>query len=252
MIWYNLFMKNILLSIFLSSLLFSATAEQVEQYLSVSYSEEQLIELEEQFSLMQNNLNRDENNVSTYDMELLPIRFREYLQKELSEDEMGDIIKAYRKVLLMRFISAQNDPEYDPKLAESYAKRMEQDADAATRLELAEKIGNALYGKEDIGILFDNLMVPLMQNAPGGSKIDDGSLKKSRENYIKMMEETGRIETIYATKDFTVEELDTLLKIVESPALQHESRAVFGATAYALKAFFLSISSRYDLSKHQR
>ncbi len=247
-------MNKILLSILLlSTLLFSATAVQVEQYLSVSYSEEQLIELEEQFSVMQNNLNsRDEDASTTYDMQMLPIRFREYLQKNLSEDEMDEIIQQYRNMLLIRFISVQNDSEYDPVLAESYVKRIEKDSDAAVRIELAEKIGEALYKKESIGILFDNLMKPLMQNSIGGAKIDEKSMEQSRENYIKMMLETGRIETIYATRDFTVEELDELLKIVSTPTMEHESKAVFGATAYALKEFFLSIANRYDLSKHQR
>jgi hypothetical protein len=246
-------MNKILLTILLSALLFSATPEQVEQYLSVSYSEEQLLELEKQFSIMQNNLNSsDENTSSTYDMQMLPIRFREYLQKNLSGDEMDKIIKQYRNVLLMRFISAQNDSEYDPKLAESYAKRIEKDSDAAVRIELAEKIGEALYKKDSIGILFDNLMKPLMQNSIGGEKINEESMKQSRENYIKMMMETGRIETIYATKDFTVEELDELLNIVNTSTMERESKAVFGATAYALREFFLSIANRYDLSKHQR
>ena len=246
-------MKKLLYPILLSTLLFSATPEQVERYLSVSYSEEQLIELEEQFSMMQNNLNRSENNeTNTYDMQMLPIRFREYLQKNLSEDEMDEIIKQYRNVLLMRFISAQNDPEYDSELAESYVKRIQQDSEESARIELAEKISDALYTKDSIGVLFDNLMMPMMKNSVGGAMLDDETMKKSRERYIKMMMETGKTETIYATRDFTIEELEELLKVVKTPTMDHESKAVFGATAYALKEFFLSIASRYDLSKHQR
>ena len=247
-------MKKILLSVIVfSTLLFSATPEQVERYLSVSYSEEQLLELEKQFSVMQNNLNSsDENASSSYDMQMLPIRFREYLQKELSESEMDEIIKQYRNVLLMRFISAQNDSEYDPKKAEAYVESLKKDSVAVVRIELAEKIGEALYQKENIGILFDNLMKPLIQNSIGGGKMNEESMKQSRENYIKMMIETGKTETIYASKDFTVEELDELLQIVNTPVMERESKAVYGATAYALEEFFLSIANRYDLSKHQR
>jgi len=246
-------MNKILLSILLSTLLFSATAEQVEQYLSVSYSEEQLIELEKQFSIMQNNLNSiDENVSSTYDMQMLPIRFREYLQKNLSQDEMNEIIKQYRNVLLMRFISAQNDSEYDPLLAASYVEKIKKDSDAAVRIALAEKIGEALYSKESIAILFDNLMKPLLQNSIGSETLDETHMKQIRKRYIEKMMETGREETIYATRDFTVEELDELLELVKRPSMEHESKAVFGATAYALQAFFLSISNKYDLSKHQR
>jgi len=248
--------KQLFILALLSSLLFSATPEQVEQYISVSNSEEQLIALEGQFSKMQNNLNRLESNTSeeseNYDMQLLSIRFREYLQKDLSEDEMNEILQQYKSILLLQFVSAQNDPEYDPKVAAKYAKELQENPEASVRIELAEKIAKALYKKESITILFDNLMKPLMQNSIGAGKINDETMKKSRESYIKMMSEQGKIETIYLTKDFTQDELEELLKIVQTPAMDHESKAVFGAMAYALKEFFLSIASRYDVSKHQR
>ncbi|SFV52099.1 hypothetical protein MNB_SV-8-869 [hydrothermal vent metagenome] len=248
--------KPLFIVILLSNLIFSATPEQVEQYISVSNSEEQLIALEGQFSKMQNNLNRLESNTSeaseNYDMQLLSIRFREYLQKNISEDEMNEILKQYKSILLLQFVSAQNDPDFDPKVAANYVKELQKNPEASVRIELAEKIANALYKKESVTILFDNLIKPLMRNSIGGNKINDEIMKKSRDSYIKMMSEQGKTETIYLTKDFTQDELEALLKIVQTPAIDHESKAVFGAMAYALKEFFLSMASRYDVSKHQR
>jgi len=248
--------KQLFILTLLSSLLFSATPEQVEQYISVSNSEEQLIELENQFSQMQNSINRLESNSSeesdSYDMQLLSIRFREYLQKNLSEDEMEEILQQYKSILLLQFVSAQNDPEYDPKVAAKYVKELQKNPEASVRIEVAQKIARALYKKESITILFDNLIKPLMQNSIGGNALNDETMKKSRESYIKMMSEQGKIETIYLTKDFTQDELEALLTIAQTPAMDHESKAVFGAMAYALKEFFLSMASRYDVSKHQR
>ncbi len=248
--------KQLFILTLLSTLLFSATPEQVEKYISVSNSEEQLIELESQFSRMQNNINNlDSNNSeesSSYDMQLLSIRFREYLQRTLSEDEMEEILQQYKNVLLLQFVSAQNDSEYDPKQASKYVKEIQENPEASVRIDVAQKIAEALYKKESITILFDDLMKPLMENSMGGKKMNDEAMKKSREAYIKMMLEQGKVETIYLTKDFTLEELETLLKIVQTPAIGHESKAVFGAMAYALKEFFLSMASRYDVSKHQK
>ncbi|WP_295419057.1 hypothetical protein [Sulfurovum sp.] len=248
--------KHLFILTLLSSLLFSATPEQVEQYISVSNSEEQLIELESQFSQMQNNINKLDSNSSkesnSYDMQLLSIRFREYLQKNLSEDEMNEILQQYKSMLLLQFVSAQNDPEYDPKKAARYVKELQENPEASVRIELAQKIAEALYKKDSITILFDNLIKPLMENSIGGSKMNDEAMKESRKTYIKMMLEEGKTEAIYLTKDFTQEELEALLKIVKTPAMDHESKAVFGAMAYALKEFFLSMASRYDIGKHQR
>ena len=247
-------MKKILLSALLSTILFAATAEQVEQYLTVSNAEEQLIEMESAFSSMQNSFKRLDANKTenkTYDTQLLSIRFKEYLQKALSEDEMNEILDNYKNMVLLQFVSATSSQEYDPKAVDGYMKKLEGDPESKNRVALVDKISNALYKKETISILFDDLMKPMMQNGIGGEKVDDSLIKKTRENYIKMIQEESRKVTLYAAKDFTMQELEELLKIAQSPATDHESKAVFSATAYALKEFFASLTSRFDVGKHQ-
>jgi len=241
--------------ILLSQLLFSATEEQVEQYLQVSSSEEQLIALESQFSQMQQNINsikKDGTASDEYDMQLLSIRFKEYIEKNLSEDEMNDILKQYRNVVLLKFVSVQNDAEYDEEEAKTYMKAFETEENASVRLELLDKISETLYNPENVGILFDNLMKPLLQNSMSGEKISDESLKKNKEAYIKRNIADGKLETTYMTREFTLEELERLLDIVKTPAIERESKVIFAATAYALQEFFLSLASRYDPSKHKR
>ncbi|MCF6245701.1 MAG: hypothetical protein L3J43_11795, partial [Sulfurovum sp.] len=70
-------MKKTLLTLtLLTHLSFAATPEQVEQYISVSRAEEELIALESQFSAMQNafksiGTNKADNEAdNTYDMQL--------------------------------------------------------------------------------------------------------------------------------------------------------------------------------------
>ena len=247
-------MKTILFSLLLSVSLFAATAEQVEHYLNVSNAEEQLIEMETAFSSMQNSLKAKESNATenkTYDMQLLSIRFREYLQKALSQEEMDAVLENYKNMVLLQFVSVTGSEAYDPKKVNAYVKQLESDTEAQDRIALIEKITKALYKKESIAILFDNLMKPLMQNGIGDDKLDDAFLEQSRKNYIKMMLETSRKETLYAVRDFSDEELESLLKIAKNPATDHETKAVFGATAYALKEFFMSLASRFDVKKHQ-
>jgi hypothetical protein len=247
--------KIVLLLTLLSQYLFSATEEQVEQYLQVSSSEEQLITLENQFSQMQQNINSIKKNESAsdeYDMQMLSIRFKEYIQKHLSEDELKDVLKQYRNVVLLKFVSVQNDTEYDIKTAETYRETLKTEENASVRLELLDKISETLYNSENVGILFDNLMKPLLQNSMSGEKISDESLKKNKEAYIKRNIADGKLEITYMTREFTLEELERLLDIVKTPAIERESKVIFAATAYALQEFFLSLASRYDPSKHKR
>jgi len=250
--WYNAAMRKILLSTLLGTLLFAATPEQVEHYLSISGANEQLVELEREFTKMQNSLNRIGGDTETpnYDMQLLSIRFKEYLQKHLSEDEMEQILKAYRNVLLLQFVSATTQREEDKAQQGKYHEVLANDPEADSRKALVEKISDAIYDQESTAVMFDHLIKPLLTTAPGGNKLSDKMLQERRKAYIARMIEEARQEILYATRNFDMEELESLEQIVKNPAIAKETKAVYEATAYALEAFFLSLASRYDLSKH--
>jgi len=244
--------KKLLIIILFSQLLYSATAEQVEHYLSISSAEEELLLLESQFSQMQSGFSQDGNasENKTYEMELISIRFRDYLQTHLSENEMDEVLQTYKNVLFLQFISARNDKSFDQNETDTYINTLKEDPESETRKALVEKISQEINDKESMIQIFDELMKPLMQNAKGGDKLDDATMKKRREAYMKAMVESSKKETLFATRDFSMEELDTLLEIAKTTAIDHETKAVFGATAYALQEFFLSMASRYDISKH--
>ena len=244
--------KKLLIIILLSQILYSATAEQVEHYLSISNAEEELLLLESQFSQMQSGFSQEGNasESKTYDMELLSVRFREYMQTHLSENEMGEVLQTYKSVLFLQFISAKNDRSFDQNETDTYINTLKEDPESETRMAVVEKISQEINDKESMIQMFDELMKPLMQNAKGGDKMDDATMKKRREAYMKAMVESSKKETLFATRDFSMEELDALLEIAKTTAIDHETKAVFGATAYALQEFFLSMASRYDISKH--
>jgi hypothetical protein len=249
-------MKKILLALTLfTHLSFAATPEQVEQYLSVSNAEEELLALQSQFSAMQNSFKRQDSNASedsTYDMQMLSIRFKDYLQKHLSEDEMTEVLDNYKNVVLLQFVSASSEAEeHDQNETMTYVEQLKASPESGDRIALVENISKELYSKEAMVVMFDELMKPLMENGIGGQKMNDEILKATKENYLKMMTEASKAETLYASKDFTMEELEELLKIAKTPAIDHETKAVFGAMAYSLKEFFMSLASRFDVSKHQ-
>jgi len=248
-------MKRLLLTLtLLTHLSFAATLEQVEQYLSVSNAEEELLALEAQFSSMQNSFSKEDNasDNKTYDMQMLSLRFKDYLQKHLSEDEMTEVLENYKSVVLLQFVSASSEvQDHDENETYNYVAALKADPEADTRIELVEQISKKLYSKEAMLIMFDELMKPLIQSGIGGEKMNDEMLKGMKENYLKAMIESSKNETLFASKDFTMEELEELLTIAKTPAIDHETKAVFGAMAYSLKEFFMSMASRYDVSKHQ-
>ena len=72
-------MKKTLLTLtLLTHLSFSATPEQVEQYLTLSNAEEELITLQSQFSSIQNSLNAKESNTSKENIYDMPLYYRAF------------------------------------------------------------------------------------------------------------------------------------------------------------------------------
>jgi len=253
---YNTDMKRILITLtLLTQLSFSATPEQVEQYISVSNAEEELLELQSQFSRMQNAINAKDNNASeasNYDMQMLTIRFKDYLKKHLSDDEMTKVLENYKNVVLLRFVAASSEAQkHDQNETFSYLKKLKNDPESAVRVDLVNKISKAAYSKDAMAVMFDELVKPLMLNGIGGQKINDKMLKPMKEKYLKMMIEAANIETLFASRDFTIEELEELLKISKNSATDHEVKAVFGAMAYSLKEYFMSLVNRFNVNKHQ-
>ncbi len=248
--------KLLLIITLLTQLLFPATPEQVDQYLSISNAEEELIELESQFSQMQKNFQASDSNTDeekeTYDMQMLSIRFKEYIEKHLSEDEMEEILQTYKNVIYLQFVSASSVKDSDPEEVEAYIKTFENNDSSAVRMDIVEKINTEINDKESITLMFDELIQPLMKAAPGGQKLGNEYMKKSREAYIKSTTEEMKNETLFATKDFNMEELEALLKVTQTPAIDHEVKAIYGGMAFALKDFFITLASKYDISKHQR
>ncbi|MEA1953015.1 MAG: hypothetical protein U9O24_01310 [Campylobacterota bacterium] len=247
----------LILTLLLTQALFSASSEQIEQYLTLSNADEELLELESQFSQMQNRFLNSKADTSEekkmYDIQMLTIRFKEYLAKNLSENEMDDVLQSYKNVIFLQFISATSiEKKNNNEEIKAYVKTFENNASSSVRLSTVEKINEKFNNKESITLHYDKLIKPLMQAAPGGEKLDNKYIEKSREAYVKSTLKKTKEFTLFATKEFTQEELDKLLKIAQTPAIEHEIRAVYGAMAFALKDFFLTLASGYDISKHQR
>ncbi|PTB83388.1 hypothetical protein C9926_03175, partial [Sulfurovum lithotrophicum] len=147
--------KLFIFFIIASTFLWSATAEQVEEYLSVSTAEEELLALEAQFSSMQNSFSVQEDQ-KTYDMQLLSVRFKDSLQRSLSENEMNEVLENYKNELYLQFIST-NTYTPDKNETKAYLFKLQEDETAQERMDILEKISKALNNKDSMLVMFDDL-----------------------------------------------------------------------------------------------
>ena len=237
-------MKKILsILLLLVSTLIAATPEQVEHYLMLSHAEEDLLDLESSFAAMQRRMDEKDGSGTTYDTELLTVRFREHLQKNLSESEMEKVLENYKSPALLKFVYESSDPEGDFMEILKYAKEAKANPELKSRLGIIKKINQHYSNKEAIVQMFDTLIVPVMKRMKPDDSNEEG-IKKMREKYLDSMIKNAYDQILYATREFGTEELDALLEITKTPAMGYETKAIYGAMAYAMQEFMVQMADR--------
>jgi len=244
-------MKRLILPTLCSTiLLFSATPEQVEAYLSVSNAQEQLVELESMFDSMQSMLKADANISTAYDSQMLSLRFRKKLSELLSEDEMDEILANYKDVLYLQFISATNNIDYDASSIESYYQKAQEDEELKKRLDYIEDITKHLYKEAYLKEYYEALIEPFYKK----SNTNKALLEQQQKAYIETMVNNGEKLMLYALKEFSTEELEALAVFVQRPSIDTETKTIYKALVYAMQEYFNALLLSFDntIPQHQQ
>ena len=244
-------MKKIAILLMIVSALFGATPEQVERYLLISGSEDQLIEFEQMIDGMSQMLAaKDGQDVPLMqDSQMVPIRFREYLQRNLSESEMQEVLDNYKHDVLRKLVSAEVLME-EPDTRESYRQfkaRIQTDPLPTGRTETVKAIIKKLYDEKLLVEFFDKMFLPMVKQmgSTDGKPIPEDRVKKIGENFVKKMQKSNEQAMLFMTRDFSDEELEELDDLSGSSATSHETRAVFGAIVSAMGEAMDNMAKRF-------
>ena len=244
-------MRRILFLTFFSSIfVFAATQEQVERYLSVSNAEEQILQMQSQFDKMQEMFMQKDKNITRYETQLIMDRFKRSIAKELSEDEMNEVLENYKNLLYLQFnsLSAQ-EPNFDDM--DNYFKEARQSVeDMEQRVEIIRDITKYIVSKENLKIYFDDLIKPLYKGGKGAKNVDDNYLKKIENRYVKNMQSKSENEYLYLLRDMSTDELKQLDEFIKKSSVEMEIKADFRALSYALKEFFSNFIQSFNVRKH--
>jgi len=244
-------MKKII-PIFLYSvvILSAATPEQVERYLLISGSEDQLISFEQQIDSMgQLFAARGGSDLPLMqDSQMIPIRFREYLQQHLSENEMDEILETYSHDVMRKLVSAEVLME-EPDTLEAYRQFMHQiqgDPLPANRTEAIKSIIKNLYDEKQLIAFFEKMFLPMIQKMgeASGRKMDENQIKELGKRFVEQMRQSNYDTMLFMTRDFTQEEIEELETLSQSSASRHEVNAVFGGITYALEEAMQNMAKR--------
>ncbi len=244
-------MKRMILFAAAASALVAATPEQVERYLLLSGSEEQLIQFEQTIDQMSQMLTaKDGQDVPLMqDSQMIPIRFRAYLQRNLSDAEMEAVLANYQHDVLRKLVSAQVlMGEADTREAyRQFLSRIQSDPLPANRTETVKAIIKKIYDEKMLRDFFKKMFLPMVQQmgSTDGKPISDQRIKVITKQFVQRMQEGNRKAMLFMTRDFTDAELDTLNTLSGNSATSHETHAVFGAIVSAMGEAMEHMAKRF-------
>ena len=220
-------MKKILLLLSLSlGILFSATPKQVDEYISLSKSDRDLLEIEQMLDKM---LPSD----SSKNSESVEIKFREYLEKNLSEEEAIELNKLYRNPLF----SVLNDIDSDMPEEElmEFNNTLKETPLSTERMELNNKILDSMIDEDII-----EYTVVKMQNLVAkkfGIESDVNLTKEDKKLMLSSMKEEIRLPLLYQTQTLGIDELKELEELSNSAIVLKTNKIVLRATLYSIEDF---------------
>ena len=210
---------------------FSATPEQVKQYIMLSKSDRDLIEMEQMIDKM---LPPD----STKNTEKIEILFQEYLEKNLSENEMTELIKLLKNPLLQELYAMDSDlPEAE---LNEFNLSLTENPLSSERLELNEKLVKNLFDAEDMQMLITGFQTKIMEKI--GLENEDVNISKEEQNeMLTAMREELKLPMLYTTQTMSIDELKELLEITNMSIVKKSNKVVLKASMYALENFMIEM-----------
>jgi len=221
---------------------FSATPEQVKQFIMLSKSDRDLIEMEQMIDKM---LPAE----STNNTEKIEIRFQEYLEKNLSEDEITELIKLYKNPLIQELYSMDSDlPESE---LNEFNLSLTENPLSSERLDLNEKLIKNMFDVEDMQMIitgFQNKLLKRMGLKPEENKIT----KEQQEKMVTAVRQKFKLPMLYTTQTMSLDELKNLLEITNMSIMKKSNKVTMKAAMYALESFLDELISNMIKSQKER
>jgi len=206
----------IIFSLF-TTLIFSATSQQVDEYMSITHSDRELIEIEKMFSNLSDTMNLEDDNIS----QQITISYQTYLGKHISENEMNKLLALYRKPIMQQYINETDMFDIPAEEMEIFLAALKENPLSTERQDLINELVATIIN-EDLLLKFYNSM---MQRYQGKKKNQDKNEKSKKaltteeKQFIKLMKKGITDELLYGTQVLNLDEIKKINKLMKSSVI---------------------------------
>lgn len=198
------------------SLLFAATSEQVDQYMSLSHSDRALVEIEQMFEDLSQTLETTDSNQS----QQITLAYEIYIGKHISEDEMDELLAIYRKPVMQRYVVEMDTTEIPREEIEEFMRTLEENPPSTQRMDIINNLVENIIDEETMLKFYQSMMqryIPKENN--NSNETNSSSIKESNaqeKEFIDMMKKATKQELLYGTQVLSMEEMREINDISKS------------------------------------
>jgi hypothetical protein len=237
-------MKKIILLMLLTKSLFSASNEEILQYLSLSQSEQQVLSIEPVFNSIRQSQENNESNESTSQVSIV---YQEYLEEHLSSNEVQDILTLYRLPIMDRYVSEVKTFNINQEDMDAFLASLEEEPLLTERKDIVDDIVDVLINEE----LQLNFYRSMMQRYSGSSTTENNSSSENNESsmtpreegYVNSMKKSAKNHLLYGSQVFSLEEMNALKDAIDSSIFKKIKRVENEALVGIMNNFIQGIVS---------
>jgi len=210
---------------------FSATPEQIEQYIMLSDANRDLIEMKQTVeSIIPPTLTSNTLIITAY--------FNEYLTKHLTSNEIDKLIKLYNNPLLN--ILKELNQQISTEERQAFKLMLKENPYSKKRLAVAQKITQNIFDSEDLKNIRYGLQEKISE-AFGGEQESEFISQKKEKQLLERMRNELKLSLLYCTQNLTIEELKKLQKLTKNPLLKKATKVEIDASLYAVELFLKAV-----------
>ncbi len=224
--------------------LFSATSQQVDQYMSVTQTDRALIEIEQMFSNLSEKMKISDEN-STQQM---TIEYQIYLGKHISEEEMEELLAIYRKPIMQQYINEMNMFDIPEEEMNNFLTTLKENPLSTERQDIIDELLETMVNEKLLLDFYRSMMQRYQSEDTNRSKKNINSnnektLTSEEERFIDIMKKGLREELLYGTQVLSLDEIKKINELMHSSVITKATKVEHEAIIKIMEKFINNIIS---------
>jgi len=238
--------KIVILFTLCTHFIFSATSEQVDQYMSTIHADRALIEIEGMFSNISKTMNLSEDNSS----QKITLDYQVFLAKHISENEMNELLSLYRKPIMQQYINEMDMFDIPRSEMNDFLKTLKENPISAERQDIIDELLENMIDEELLLNFYSSMMQRYQVEDTNQSKKEDNktnmnkkALSTEEQKFINIMKEGVREELLYGTQVLSLDEMKKVNSVMKSSVISKATKVEHQAIIAIMNNFIKNITS---------